>query len=118
MKTATTITTLIGLTEEEVARARQEYDHEMFQLEEITRHYEERMRRRDMKRDIVRKLAFAADITADYDLWKRRWAKLDELNAHHERDLKRWYAGTDRKIALSALWREMVKARQAMEKSA
>lgn len=102
-----TLTTLIGMTDEEIARARDEMHYEVFQLDEITRHYEARMRRRDVKRNIMRKLAFSTS-SRDYDLWKRRRSKLDELDKHDERDRKRWYAGMDRCIALTTRWNAMV----------
>lgn len=118
MKKTMEITTLIGLTEREFDRAREKFLYERFQLEEITRNYEARMRRRNVKRNIMRKLAFATDITADYDLWKRRWAKLNELDKHDERDRMRWHAGMDRQIALGDHWNKMCDERKATEKSA
>lgn len=107
-----TITTLIGMTEEEIDRAREEHAHEYFQLEEITRHYQARMRRRDVKRNIMRALAFATPVS-DYDKYQRRRAKLDELDRHDDRDRKRWHAGTDRLIELSERWDKMWDALQA-----
>ena len=101
-----TITTLIGLTGEQIDRARKDFEHEYFQLEEITRHYAERMRRRDVKRDIMCRLAYATPVT-DWDKYQRRWAKLDELDRHDERDRKRWHAGINRRIALNTRWNEM-----------
>lgn len=111
-----TITTLIGLTDEQIDRARAEMDHEYFQLEEITRHYEARMRRRDVKRNIMRKLAFSTS-SRDYDLWKRRWSKLDELDKHDERDRVRWHAGMDRHIALVTRWNAMWDELQASKET-
>lgn len=101
-----TITTLIGLTERELDRAREDFCYERFQLEEITRNYEARMRRRDVKRNIMRRLALATSCR-DYSLWKRRWAKLDELDKHDERDRVRWHAGMDRCIDLLTRWNKM-----------
>ena len=112
-----TITTLIGLTEEQIARAEADFEHEYFQLKEITRNYEARMRRRDVKRNIMRKLAFATNRIVDYDLWKRRWAKLNELDKHDERDRKRWHAGMDRCIALGTRWNEMTEELKASKET-
>ncbi len=111
-----TITTLIGMTERELDRAREDFCYERFQLEEITRHYEARMRRRDVKRNIMRKLAFSTS-SRDYDLWKRRWSKLDELDKHDERDRKRWHAGMDRHIALTTRWNKMWDELQASKEA-
>lgn len=111
------ITTLIGLTQKEIDRAREDFCYERFQLEEITRNYEARMRRRDVKRNIMRKLAYATSVE-DYDLWKRRWAKLDELDRHDDRDRARWHAGMDRQIALTGRWNAMTDELKAAEESA
>ena len=99
-------TTLIGLTQEERDRVKKELDHELFQLDEITRHYEARMRRRDQKRDIMRRLAFATSID-DFDKYQRRWAKFNELDKHDTRDRIRWHAGKDRHIDLLNRWNQM-----------
>ena len=112
-----TITTLIGLTPAEIDRAHAEMDYEYFQLEEITRHYAERMRRRDQKRNIIRALAFATPVT-DFEKYQRRWAKLRELDKHAERDSKRWHAGMDRRIALHTRWNAMWDELQAAEATA
>lgn len=111
------ITTLIGLTQKEYDRAHQDFLYERFQLEEISRQYEARMRRRDVKRNIMRKLAFSTSGN-DYDLWKRRWAKLNELDKHDERDRIRWHGAMDRQIALGTRWNAMVDERKAAEESA
>lgn len=108
-----TITTLIGLTEKEYDRAREEFEYEIFQLEEISRHYEARMRRRAVKRNIMRKLAFSTKPSEDYEGWKRRWAKLEELDRHDARDRIRWNACMDRQIAIIRRWNEMVDERNA-----
>lgn len=114
-----TITTLIGLTEKERARAREEFKYERFQLEEITRHYEARMRRRDVKRNIMRKLAYSTPTGInDHDLWKRRWDKLNELDKHDDRDRVRWHAGMDRLIALTQRWNTMWDEHKAAEATA
>jgi len=99
-------TTLIGLTQEERDRVQKELDHELFQLEEIARHYEARMRRRDQKRDIMRKLAYATSVE-NWDKYKARWAKLNELDKHDTRDRIRWHASTNRHIDLLNRWNQM-----------
>lgn len=101
-----TITTLIGLTERELDRAREDFCYERFQLEEITRHYEARMRRRNVKRDIMRRLTFRTP-SENHAQWRRRFDKLNELDKHDERDRKRWHAGMDRLIALGTRWNKM-----------
>ncbi len=112
-----TITTLIGLTQEEIDRAREEHDREYFQLEEITRHYKARMFRRAQKINIMRKLAYSTSYK-DWELYSRRWAKLKELNKHDDRDHVRWLAGMERCIALSQRWNAMTDELKAAEKSA
>lgn len=108
-----TITTLIGLTQEQRDRVQEEYEHEYFQLKEITCHYEARMYRREQKRKIMRKLAF--DTPCDYEKYRRRFAKLEELNSHDERDRQRWHAGMDRCIDLSTRWNNMTDELKAAE---
>lgn len=110
-----TITTLIGLTGKQYDRAREEYDHEYFQLKEIVRHYEARMYRREQKRKIMRKLTF--DTPCDYEKYCRRLAKLNELDSHNDRDRKRWDAGMDRCIALSTRWNAMIDELERSKKS-
>ena len=111
-----TITTLIGLTDEQIDRARKDFEHEYFQLKEITRHYEARMRRRNVKRDIMRRLTFRTP-SENHAQWRRRFDKLNELDKHDERDRKRWHAGMDRCIDLLTRWNKMWDELQASKET-
>lgn len=111
-----TITTLIGLTDEEYWRASDDHDYELFQLEEIARHYKARMRRREQKREIMKRLTFD-DPSADYGKYRRRYAKLNELDAHDDRDRKRWHGAMSRIIDIGTRWNAMTDERDAYKKA-
>ena len=104
-----TITTLIGLTDEEYDRARQEYEYEHFQLEEITRYYASRRRRRSQKLDKMRKLSHKIlfDDLVPFDRWKRLRARIDKMDERDDRDFKIWLAAMDRICALNNRWIKM-----------
>ncbi len=100
-----TITTITAI--EEFDRASAEHEHERFQLEEITRHYESRRLRRAKKIDLLFKLAAA---TSDCDKSLRYWEKVHELQEHDKRDYKRWSAALKRCNELSDRWVKVCKA--------
>lgn len=88
-----THTTLIGLSQEEIDRVRADYDHEYFQLEEITRHYSARIRRRANRRKLLFKLLNRA---CNYVKHMRLLKKIEELDGHDYLDRKRLDACLDR----------------------
>lgn len=109
-----TITTLIGLTDEEINRAHDELYYELLQLDEITRHYEARILRRSQRIQRIRKLAA---VSKDFGKRQRFWAKDNELDNHDDRDRIRWLAGMDRRSKLLKRWNAMFSELEASKEA-
>lgn len=104
---STQITTLVGLTNEEISRLDDARKYEYFQLEEIERYYTARIRRRQQKLDKLWKLSCKAFDESDYAKWRWRRNKYDVCSARNDRDRACWHACLNRQIANTHHWKRL-----------